>query len=383
MPPCIELPKEDMKSQEMYDTYRRNTGSSWTDKQRCAKYDHKYPERKRSECCDNPIDDKKHRENHPYRKRIPPNSVIPWFSRDEMEGKLNLMNKKMSRHESSIVKYTKNQESFWIWAYFLYIIDMQKSSFSLALWGGWARWLAHIGVIRYLEEHDMFPQALAGTSMGAIVAALMALWKSSHDMEDILKDIKWLSLLDFDMKKWLIKWAKIEKFLDILFEWKRFSDTQTPLFITATDVDTGEAVVFREGKLSHAVRASIGIPGVFSPFHHSERYLIDGGLTQNLPIELLPEGKVIAVSAMRDLSRKLSYKRRVFSLDWQKTIFSNGYNILQKTIDIMLSQNESRSLSSRKDIVSIRPAFDGLDYYEFHKYHEFIISGYQKAKDVL
>jgi predicted acylesterase/phospholipase RssA len=111
--------------------------------------------------------------------------------------------------------------------------------------------------------------------------------------------------------------------------------------------------------------------------------LVDGGLTANLPIEVLPPGHVIAVSALRDLTRKIEYKHSLFSLDWQKTFFSNGYNILQKTIDIMLSQNEIRSVDSRKDVVYIRPEFDGLDYYEFLKYPLFIESGYKKAKEML
>jgi hypothetical protein len=77
---------------------------------------------------------------------------------------------------------------------------------------------------------------------------------------------------------------------------------------------------------------------------------------------------------MRDLSREMKYERRVFSRDWQKTIFGNGYNILQKTIDIILSQNEARSVASREYVTYIRPEFDGLDYYEFYKYKEFIRS---------
>lgn len=85
---------------------------------------------------------------------------------------------------------------------------------------------------------------------------------------------------------------------------------------------------------------------------------------------------------MRDLSRKITYHTKLFSLDWQKTLFSNGYHLIQKTIDIMLSQNESRSVASRKGVIYIRPEFDGLDYYEFHKYKAFIESGYKKASEV-
>lgn len=256
---------------------------------------------------------------------------------------------------------------------------MKNTLFSLALGGGWARGIAHIWVIRRLEELKQTPIAVSGTSMGAIIATLYALGKTSDDMERILESIKWLKLIDFDMKKWLIKGVKIEKFLDHIFGNTTFADTKIPLFITSTDVDTGEKVIFTEWLLSHAVRASIGIPWVFSPFSHENHSLVDGGLVNNLPIEILPLGHVIAVSAMRDLSRKIHFKHSLFSLDWQKTIFSNGYNILQKTIDIMLSQNEARSVISRKDVLYVRPKFDTLDYYEFSRYKEFIQSGYEAA----
>lgn len=219
--------------------------------------------------------------------------------------------------------------------------------------------------------------------MGSIVGALFALGKTSHDMETMLDEMPWFKLVDFDMKKGLLKGDKVEAFLDKHFEGKSFEDLKIPLTITATDLDTGEGILFRSGKIAPAVRASIGVPGVFSPKEYDERKLVDGGLTANLPIEVLPRGRVIAVSAMRDLTRKVAYHTKLFSLDWQKTLFSNGYNLVQKTIDIMLSQNESRSVTSRNDVIYIRPEFDGLDYYEFLKYKAFIESGYHQAALVL
>lgn len=260
---------------------------------------------------------------------------------------------------------------------------MLPKKFSLALGGGGARGIAHIGVIRYLEEQGARPIALSGTSMGSIVGSLYALGKSSHDMEAILANMSWLKMVDFDMKKGLLKGEKIEKYLDELFEGKSFEDLDIPYTVTATDLDTGEGILFTTGKLAPAVRASISIPGIFSPKEYLDRNLVDGGLTANLPIEVLPDGPVIAVSSMRDLTRKVHYRTKLFSLDWQKTLFSNGYNLVQKTIDIMLSQNENRSVISRKNVIYIRPEFDGLDYYEFHKYKSFIESGYSKAKELL
>ena len=254
--------------------------------------------------------------------------------------------------------------------------------FSLALGGGGARGLAHIGVIRRLEELSLTPTALAGTSMWAIIGTLLALGKTSHEMEEIMKDINFLSLIDPDLKHGMIKWKKIENFLDTLFEWKSFSDLSIPLTIVTTDIGTGERILFDAWRLSEAVRASISIPGVFVPKRLHNHELVDGWLTNNLPIELLPPWPVIAVSALRDLTRKMEKKRKILWLQIGKSIIGNSYDILQKTIDIMIAQNESRSCVSREWIIYIRPAFDKLDYYEFHKYREFIEAGYRAAKDI-
>ncbi len=251
--------------------------------------------------------------------------------------------------------------------------------FSLAL-GGWAaRGLAHIGVIKRLEELHMSPIAIAGTSMGAIVGTLLALGKTSDDMRTIIAEISWIKLIDPDMTKWLLKWKKIEKYLDELFEWKTFADTKIPLTVIATDINTGENVVLREGRLSQAVRASISIPWVFMPKSLWDHELVDGILTNNLPIEHLPPGFVIASSALRDLKRPIRYKRRVFGIDWQKTIIGNAYSYTQKVIDIVSHQNEARSVASREHVLYIMSEFDHLDYLDFLKYEDFIRAWYKAS----
>jgi NTE family protein len=78
---------------------------------------------------------------------------------------------------------------------------MIPKNFSIALGGGGARGLSHIGVIRYLEENRLIPTAISGTSMGAIIATLYSIGKTSYHMEQILSEMKWLSLIDLDMKK--------------------------------------------------------------------------------------------------------------------------------------------------------------------------------------
>lgn len=254
--------------------------------------------------------------------------------------------------------------------------------FSLALWWWAARWIAHVGVVKRLEEIWVSPVAVSGTSMGSIVWALLALGKTSSQMQEIAKNIPFFKLVESWGSLGLLKWTRVEKYLDELFEWKEFSQTQIPLSITATDIDTGERVIFTQWKISQAVRASISLPGIFYPKEIDWRSLVDWGLANNLPIELLPGWKVIAVSALRDIHRKIPKKRTVFGIEWKKSIFWNTYDIIQKTIDIMLSQNEQRSVTSRKDVLYLRPQFDNLDYYDFLKYDDFIKAGYESTQEI-
>ncbi|MDD2916583.1 MAG: patatin-like phospholipase family protein [Candidatus Gracilibacteria bacterium] len=257
--------------------------------------------------------------------------------------------------------------------------DISNNNFSLALGGGGARGLSHIGVIRRLEELGLHPSHIAGTSMGAIIGALYALGRTSHEMEVIIQEIRMTKLIDIDFKKGLLKGKKVTAFLDEIFGGADFSETRIPLQVVATEFDTGKKTVFREGKISDAVRASIGLPGVFTPFEYRGSVFVDGGLVNNLPVELLPEGRVIAVSALRDIQRKIEYTRNLLSFEIPIGLFGNSYSILQKTIDIMLSQNEERSRASRKDICYIHPTYTNLDYYEFHKYEDFIRAGYEAS----
>lgn len=255
-----------------------------------------------------------------------------------------------------------------------------NGNFSLALGGGGARGLSHIGVIRKLEELGAAPSHIAGTSMGAIIGALYALGKTSHEMEGVIKDLKMTKLVDVDFKKGLLKGKKVEGFLDSIFEGAHFSDAAIPFSVVATEFDTGKARVFSEGKISTAVRASIGLPGVFVPYEAEGSAYVDGGLVNNLPVEILPEGKVVAVSALRDIGRRIEYTRNLLSFDIPVGLFGNSYSILQKTIDIMLSQNEQRSLESRRDVMYVHPKYTNLDYYDFHKYEKFITSGYEASE---
>ncbi len=255
-------------------------------------------------------------------------------------------------------------------------------SFSLALGGGAARWLAHIGVIRYLEEHHEAPIHISGTSMGAIIATFYALGYTSKEMTEIVETIRFHTLVDLDLKNGFIRGKNIMKFLWKYINGREFKDTKIPLSIVATDIDTGEKIVFQEWSLLDAIRASISIPWLFSPHKHNGHTLVDGGLTENLPVEILPEWNVIAVTVQIPMNEKKKRQKR-FTLFPEWTLFSNSYYILRKTIGIMIAQNEIRSRASRKDIIVIQPWRHEIDYYDFRQKNTMIEAWYSEAKKIL
>lgn len=183
---------------------------------------------------------------------------------------------------------------------------------SLALDSGSAKGMAHIGVIEELESDGYKISAIAGTSMGAVVAAYYSLGKL-----DLLKN--WLlSLnkkstfftLDFSLSGGFIGGKKLMQAFEEHLGDAEFKDAKIPLFITATNLDTGKEVVFHEGKVLPAIRASISVPGVMRPYLYNGNYYVDGAVTNPLPVDILHDNKfknIVAVHLheyieMRDTS---------------------------------------------------------------------------------
>jgi len=254
-------------------------------------------------------------------------------------------------------------------------------SFAMALGGGSARWIAHIWVYKYLLEIDYKPKQISWTSMGAVMWSCIAFGMDIDEIKSIMKDIKFRKLIDLDLKKWLIKWDKIQKFFDEIFEWKNIQDAKIPLKIVSIDINSGQKRVFTTGNVSKAIRASISIPWVFVPYNYKNKYLIDGWVVSNIPVEVLDEKNVLAVGVTRDSSREIDFTREIFGFKVGKTFFETNYQILQKTFDIMMIQNEQNSLNTPwKEIIYIKPKFPHIDYREFDKYEELIKVGYNYVK---
>ncbi len=155
----------------------------------------------------------------------------------------------------------------------------------LALGGGFARGVAHIGVLKVLEQNHIRIQAMAGTSVGSIIGASYASGTSLKEMEERAALIRF-----HDFARWTVSRmglasnARMEQFLRRCFKKTTFEELDIPLAVTATDINTGEQVSYRSGDLIDPVRASCAYPALFLPVKIGERTLIDGAFSCPVPV---------------------------------------------------------------------------------------------------
>ena len=158
----------------------------------------------------------------------------------------------------------------------------------LVLSGGGVRGVAHIGVIKALEEYSVFPTHIAGTSAGAIVGALYANGNTWQEILEFFKTVPIFRINKFAMNKpGFIDTEKLYESLRTLLKDDDFKTLKKPLSITATNILDGTLKIFKEGELIRPILASAAFPGVFTPIKIGEEYFVDGGTLNNFPVDLI------------------------------------------------------------------------------------------------
>jgi NTE family protein len=199
----------------------------------------------------------------------------------------------------------------------------------LALAGGFARGIAHIGVLRVFREAGIPIDCVAGTSVGALIAAGYCSGASLEEMERVGAST---SFADFG--RWTPSWLglatnqRMEKYLARFARVKTFEELKIPLAVATTDINAGISVYFSHGAIAPAIRASCAYPGLFVPIQHEGRTLVDGFLTAPVPVEgtlLLGADIVIAVY----LEAGTLEEPRTFT-----DVLSRAFNIIQRHSDI-------------------------------------------------
>ncbi len=264
--------------------------------------------------------------------------------------------------------------------------DSPRKKIGLALSGGAARGLAHVGVIDVLHKEGIHIDMIVGTSAGAIMGAIYAWNQDTDKMKEYALDTRWKKLapmIDPSFPRTgFIKGRKIKNLLSTFIGGNiKFSDLKIPFACVATDIDTGEEVVIDSGSVPEALRASISIPGIFTLVKHEGRYLVDGGLTTPVPVELVRQmgaDFVIAVNVNPDVVDRMSNTslRRV-----EARKEPNIFQVMMQSIYITTYSLARNSLENA-DIV-IEPSVAHIGAGDFQKARELIDLGTQAAKSAI
>ena len=178
----------------------------------------------------------------------------------------------------------------------------------LALGGGAVRGLAHLGVLTVLEREGIPIDCVSGTSIGSLIGAAYCAGIKTQEMKEIAARIGWRDLVG---PTWpvhgFVTLDKMERWMTAMAGDLIFDELATPFAVMATDVESGQPVVLREGRLAPAVRASCSVPGIMAPVKMNGRLLGDGGVTDNVPVaavRALGADYVIGVDVCRPAPRR-------------------------------------------------------------------------------
>ena len=195
----------------------------------------------------------------------------------------------VSTHGSADIRHVINGDGFKK----MDLFKKRRPKIGLALGSGAARGLAHIGIIKALKEKNIPIDMIAGSSMGALVGACYARSGEITDLEEIVLRMDWKQLARLAdpnlalLFKGVIHGKKVKEILRTLIGDVEFKDLKIPLAVVATDVSTGEEMIIKEGSVIEAVRASVSIPAIFMPVKLNNRFLMDGGIVNPVPVNVV------------------------------------------------------------------------------------------------
>lgn len=236
----------------------------------------------------------------------------------------------------------------------------------LALGGGAARGFAHIGVIQVLEEAGIQPNIVVGTSAGSLAAAIYASGKTGKQMQQMAETMDESTIADWTLplfNRGLLKGEALAKFVNGQVGNKLIEDMPMPLGILATDLATGNEILFRRGDTGTAVRASSAVPGVFQPVRIVGHDYVDGGLVAPVP-----------VSAARKMGADLVLAVDISSPP-EGAAIAGTLEVLLQTFSIMGKSINQFELQ-KADVV-VRPALVGIGSSDFSARKRSIEAGRQ------
>jgi len=250
--------------------------------------------------------------------------------------------------------------------------------FGLALGSGSARGMAHIGVIQVLEAYHIPIDMIAGTSIGAVVGSVYATGASVEQMREAalsMKRGKTISLMDPTLpRSGLLSGNRVEEILnEIALKDKNFDDLKIPFATVAIDVKTGAKVILNQGSVIKAVRASISIPGIFTPAKYQDYFLVDGGVVDPVPVDLLQKmgaDIIIAVSLTEKsphpvvmmINRETGNLEEIAASDSPK--INKDEALKSKVMEKFISLVDKEKASLEKKIEEVKKKLEGPNIFE-------------------
>jgi NTE family protein len=261
---------------------------------------------------------------------------------------------------------------------------------ALVLGGGAARGLAHIGVLEVFEREGIPLDSIVGTSMGGLVGALSATGLDAKEVAEVARDFHFPRLfLPGAMLRWSSLFASAVPVLSGTFE-----QLETPLAVTAVDVETGAQVVLHTGPILPAVQATCTVPGILPPVKVGDRWLVDGGLVNVLPVDVawMSDAEVVVAVKVGAVG-----KRQIPELNWRvNTLLSRlgslipnpatakvTLELLFRAVEIMLDRQTTLAVAMTGPELLIEPELGGMGLRDFHELEGAIDAGRRAAEAAL
>lgn len=245
---------------------------------------------------------------------------------------------------------------------------MGERRVGLALGGGAARGIAHIGVLKVFAENEIAVDCVAGTSVGSIIGALVCSGMGWQEILDVTRTIGWRELVQPTLSGMgLVETRRLEEYVEKLTGDIDFTDLEIPFRAVAVDIATATKVVIDSGSVARAVRASASVPGIFEPVLEGDVALVDGGVINNLPVDQAREmgaSHVIAVDLNADRS--------------PGGMPENLLDVTYRTFMVLL--NNTSSAGREEADVLIQPDLSGIPYYELDQIDRMVELGVEAAE---
>jgi len=243
---------------------------------------------------------------------------------------------------------------------------------ALVLGGGAARGFAHVGVIRILEQEKIPIHMIVGTSVGSLIGAIYASDPNSLNLERLSFSIERDDIYDYSViysKMGPVQGEKLEKFVQTKVKAKTIEKMKIPFYAVATDLNAGNTLVFEKGSVAKAVRASCSIPGIFQPLEMGGKMYVDGGVTNNLPVD-------VARAKGADIIIAVNISKNI-----QNPQINSLIDVILQSISIM--GRELVTYKSRSYDVLIEPNVGDVGITDFSQRKRLMEAGLLAAKQAL